>query len=265
MININTELRQSYYSLLSGNILLNGDPVSVYYGQAPIADPPGNPLNYILIPTVYSTAFNDDTFNYTNTVIQLLIVTKRLQNNSGMDADIIAGQILPIIIPNPRDEIVQITSGYVINTTLQNDVVQSGLNDGQLKVLNRNLMFFHKIRHYPYGSQVGNIFYGYQPTNADPTDFTNMLNQNPESPITVDYGAVSDPMFYWLAIPAATSEKTDWTDMNATGNAAKIGASTDLYEIRSLTISGDPYDLYMTRYLTGFNGVTSIVRYARVV
>lgn len=262
MININTELRQNYYSLLAGNILLNSTAVPVYYGQAPINNPSENPLNYVLINTISSTAFNDDTFNYTNTVIQLMIVTKALQNNSGMNADIIAGQILPIIIPNPRDEIVQIVSGYVIDTTLFNDLVQSGLNDGQLKVLNRILMFRHQIRHYPYGTQVGNIYYGVQLTNDDPIDFSHQLNQNPDAPITVDCGAQADPMFYWLAVPAYANDKTDWTDMNATGNNGQIGALTDLYEIRGIVIGGDAYDLYMTRYLTGFNGATKIVRYS---
>jgi hypothetical protein len=265
MLNINTELRQSYYSLLAGNILIDSLAVPIYYGQAPINDPAQNPLNYVLINTISSTHFNDDTFNYTNTIIQLMIVTKAIQNNNGLNADSIAGQILPIIIPNPRDEIVQIVSGYVANTVLYNDIVQSGLNDGQLKVLNRILMFYHKIRHYPYGTQIGNIYYGVQDTNADPVDFTHMINQNHELPITIDYGIQANPKFYWLAIPSATSDKTNWYDINASGNQARIGASTDLYEIRGIVIGGDAYDLYMTRYLTGFNGVTSIVRYDRVL
>lgn len=262
MVNINTELRQSYYSLLAGNILLGSEIVPVYYGQAPINNPSTDPKNYVLINSIFSSGWRDDTFDYTDTTIQLLIVTKALQNNSGANADSIAGQIYCIIIPGPNPEVVQISSGWVMNTMLVNDIIQSGLNDGQLKVLNRLLMLKHKIRHYECDFSVGNIFYGVQDTNDDPTDFSNSLSQNCELPISVDYGAQSLPKFYWLAIPADCGDKTDWTDMNDTGNAAKIGQSTDLYEIRSMIILGEPYDLYITRYVTGFNGYTSIVRYS---
>lgn len=264
MISVNAELRASYVSLLSGNVLINSQAVPIYYGQVPINNPPLNPSNYILINSIFSSGFNDDSFNYTTTTVQLMIVTKALQNNSGADADDIAYQILCIIIPGPEPEVVQITSGQVINTVLSNDLTQTGLNDGQQKVLNRLLFFRHQIRHFPCNTGMGLIFYGTQDTDDDPTDFTNSLNQNCSLSITVDYGffPLATPKFYWLAVPEDCPLKTDWTDMNDTGNAAKIGATTDLYEVRSMLIDTLPYTLYITRYVTGWNGYSSIVRYS---
>src|SRR5678809_624296 len=97
MNDINFQLRTSYFSLLSGNVLVNGLAIPIYYGQTPLSASPVNPDNYVLIETVYSNNFNDDRFNYTNTTVQLTIVTKKLQNNSGAIADDIANQIYGII------------------------------------------------------------------------------------------------------------------------------------------------------------------------
>lgn len=262
MVNINTELRRSYFSLLAGNILINSQSIPIYYAQAPISNPPGNPSYYVLISTIFNSGFNDDRFNYTNTSVQLMIVTKEYQNNSGSIADDIAGQIFCLIIPAPAAKEVQITSGYVAGIRLENDVIQASLTDGQKKVVNRVLTFGHKIRHYPCGSGEGLIYYGYQDTNVDPDDFSNYLTQNCSLPISVDYGPTVVPKFFWLAVPADCPLKTDWTDLNDVGNAAKIGQATDLYQIRSMDIDGNPYTLYMTRYVTGFNGFSNQVKYS---
>lgn len=261
MRDINYELRSSYFSLLAGNILINNAAIPLYYGQVPITNPPLNPSYYILINTVFSTGFNDDRFNYTQTAIQLMIVTKQLQNNSGSVADNIAGQIFGLMLTGPLSQQVQIVSGQVVDTRLQNDVIQSGLNDGQKKVLNRILTFTHKIQHYPAATGGGNIYYGVQDTDSDPVDFSRALQQNPALPISVNYGPYTTPKFYWLAVPDSAAQKTDWEDLNDTGNAGKISGDTDLFRVGAITITGDGYTLYMTRYVTNFDGYSSIVRF----
>lgn len=228
----------------------------------PITAPAINPSNYILINAIFSSGFNDDSFNYTSTTIQLQIVTKALQNNSGAIADDIAGQIFCIIFPNSEPTVPQIVSGQVINTVLGNDVIQVGLTDGQQKVVNRILSFRHQIRHFPCGTGEGIIYYGVQDTDDDPTDFTNGINQSCLLSITIDYGVQPLPKFYWLAVPADCPEKENWEDMNDEANAGETGASTDLFEIRAMVIEGNPYTLYITNYVTGFNGYSSIVRYS---
>lgn len=263
MIDVNYELRISYFSLIAGNIFINGQAIPLYYGQAPLSLASNNPDNYILINTIYSNNFNDDKFNYTNTTVQLMIVTKKLQNNSGAIADSIANQIYGIIYPYPRAQIVQITSGYVADTKMFLDTIQSGLNDGEKKVVNRVISFLHIIRHFLGGGGItGNIFYGVQSTNGDPIDFTNALGQDCGLPISVDYGSQLLPIFFWLAVPSGCGIKGNWDDLNGDNNGGTIGGLTDLYEIRpNFVINAISYNLYMTRYKTGFNGFTAQIKY----
>jgi hypothetical protein len=196
------------------------------------------------------------------TIVQFTIVTKQLQNNAGAIKDSIASQLYGIIYPNVRAHVVQIVSGYVFDTKPQNDVEQTSLNDGEKKVINRIVSFRHLILLTDGGATgTGNIYYNVQLTNADPTDFTQAINQDGNLPISVDYGSQDDPMFYWIAVPVVYTQKTDWDDLNDEGNNGKIGAITDLFEVRALDIGGEDYALYMTRYLTGFNGVSSQLKY----
>lgn len=144
MLNINTELRQAYYALLNGNVLLNSTAVPVYFGQAPMGMQPDT---YILIQGISSTNFNADCNSFTDTNIVIYIVTKRFQNNSGLDAEDIAGQIFSLVYPSPTDQLVQITNGNVINTKLANDIEITGLTDGQKQIINRVITFDHTISH----------------------------------------------------------------------------------------------------------------------
>ncbi len=145
MRDVNFEIRQSYYSLLNGALLLNYTEVPFFYAQLPTGTQPDN---YVYINTITNTKGSDtDCMNMTNTVVQLMIVTKAYLNNDGSNADNIAGQIFRIILPNPQAQTVQITDGQVIGTDLSLDLIQSGLSDGQKKVLNRIISFKHTISH----------------------------------------------------------------------------------------------------------------------
>ncbi len=262
MHDINNELRTSYFSRISGNIIIDGNPIPYFYGQVPINTIPANPDNYILLNALFSTNYNDDSDSYLLLTIQFMIVTKALQNNAGSIKDAIASQLYSIVFPDVRAHSIQITSGQVFDTKMANDTEQGGLNDGEKKVMNRIISFRHRIKiDGSGGSNVGLIYYGVQDDTSDPVDFGNALSQDGNLPISVDYGAWAAPKVYWLAVPVQFDEKTDWQDLNDEGNAGKIGADTDLYEVRSMDIDGDAYVLYITRYKTGYNGLTSQVRY----
>lgn len=262
MQDINYELRTSYFSHLAGNIFVNGQAIPVVTYQFPIAAMPINADNYLLLDSIFSTNFNDDDTHYLTTIVQFHIVTKAMQNNAGAIKDSIASQLYGIIYPDVKTQVVQIVSGQVFDTKISNDVEQSGLNDGEKKVVNRIISFRHLIKIDPSGTPPsGNIYYGTQDTGADPTDFSNALNQDCGAPISVDYGVQNSPRFYWLAVPVDCPEKTDWDDLNDDGNSGKIGEETDLFGVSVIDINGDAYTLYMTRYPTGFNGITSQVKY----
>lgn len=144
MTDVNLPLRESYYALLNGNVFINAEAIPFYYSQLPTGD---HPDNYILVNTIYSTGFNSNCINYTLTTVELLIVTKAFNNNSGADCDNIAMQILNIIIPSPQAKAVQISNGQVINTVLAQDRVITGLTDGEKKLINRVVGFQHRIGH----------------------------------------------------------------------------------------------------------------------
>lgn len=263
MRNVYTELRQSYFSLIAGNVVIDTNIIPFYNAQVPITNPPINPDNYVYISSIFSSGFNDDRFNYTETAVQITIVTKSFNNNSGLVADDIAGQIFCLVYLNPNIQQVQIVNGWVIDTRLGQDIVQNGLTDGQKKVVNRILTFRHKVKHEPgCANETGLIYWGVQPNDDDPTDFSNSLNQNPELPISIDYGVQAISRFYWLAVPATATLKTNWMDLHDLGNASTIGESTDLFEIRDIVIDGVDYTLYMTNYLTDFNGDESQVKFS---
>lgn len=262
MLDINFQLRVSYFSHLAGNIFVNGQAIPVVVYQYPIAAIPTNADNYLLLDSIFSTNINDDDTHYLVTTVVWHIVTKTLQNNAGAIKDSIANQFYQIVYPNVRAEVIQITDGQVFDTKIANDVEQSGLDDGEKKVVNRIISIRHWIKIDGSGGDVGgNIYYGTQDTGNDPTDFSNALNQDCEAPISVDYGVQNIPRYYWLAVPIDCPIKTDWDDLSDEGNSGKIGAPTDLFGVSEMEINGEPYTLYMTRYKTGWNGITAQVKY----
>lgn len=142
MTDINQQLQESYYSLLFGSVKLNAVDVPVYYAQMPVG---ANVDNYILINSISSTGFNTECNNMTTTTVQLMVVTKAMQNNSGEDCNNISGQVQEIIIPGPRAKAVQIDNGQVISTDMNLDVVRTGLTDGVKKIVQRIISFQHTI------------------------------------------------------------------------------------------------------------------------
>ena len=263
MVDVNFELRTSYFSLLAGNIIINSGAIPIYYSQAPLNVTPANPDNYVLLATLASTNNNDDNTTYLTTIIQFTIVTKAIQNNAGAIKDSIANQLYNLIWPSVRAQPVQIVSGQVFDTKIQNDIEQTSLSDGEKKVINRIVSFRHLIAISDTipPPPAGYIYYGVQDTNADPVDFSHVLSQDGNLPISCDYGAQPDPKFYWMACPVIFNAKGHWQDLNDDGNSGTINGATDLFIYRSLMINSDLYVLYMTQYVTDFNGPTSQVRY----
>lgn len=262
MHSINYQFRASYFSVLAGNIVVNGVTIPFNSYQSPIAATPTNPDNYVLINYISSTNVNDTNTHYLIVNVFLKIVTKAYQNNAGAIKDEIANQIYNLVYPTPNALVIQIPNGQVFDTKMGIDIETPGLSDGEKHVVNRDISFRHWVKLEPNGGAgAGNIYYGVQLTSADPTNFSNSLSQDGNLPISVDYGNQDEPMFYWLAVPSQFLQKENWDDLNDEGNSGSIGAATDLYEIRALDIEGDAYTLYMTRYLTGWNEPSSQVKY----
>lgn len=103
------------------------------------------------------------------------------------------------------------------------------------------------------------VYYGTQAVSTTPVSFTDYISTVTDSNITVDYGVVSMDKFFYMAHPSTSSEKDLWQDVQYLLNSGEIGAITDLFEVRSISIASVPYKLYITRYATNFNG--SKVRY----
>jgi hypothetical protein len=139
MRDVNKQLRQAYYGALNGHI-----DVPIYYAQLPDGT---SPDAYVLINTIMSTSFDDDDYNHTKTAVQLLIISRALNNNDGNINDTVGNEVLRIVLPNPRASVIQISNGNVMNTTLTNDITTPTLSDGTKKVVQRVLTFSHIIQH----------------------------------------------------------------------------------------------------------------------
>lgn len=116
-------------------------------------------------------------------------------------------------------------------------------------------------------STVGNpgiIYYNTQDNFDDPIDFTQFIVGNPDNDITIDYGHKDSALYYWMAHSVGSLQKTNWEDENEFGNNGTIGGDTDLYAVRIIEINGFEYLLYITRYVTFFNGYNAVVKYYRI-
>lgn len=147
-MNINSELQQSYYGLLSGHVTISLIPgVSQVVPFFSYGIPAGaEPDYYFYINTIMSSGYKDDVTKFNLTSVQIMIVTKVFQNNSGDIANNIAGQIEAIIYPGTIAIPVTIASGIVQTTEKKNDNVMAGLTDGTKKIVNRIITFQHKIQ-----------------------------------------------------------------------------------------------------------------------
>lgn len=251
MQDINTPLRRAYYALLAGNIIIDGVAVPVRYGMLAQGE---QKSNYIIIQKVQSTGFDGDTTNFTTTRITFLIVTKAEKNNSGANADLIAGYLYQLVYTNPQpQEVLLMSGGQVINTKMVYDDVIVGLTDGERVVLNRIIVLEHIIQ-VANVSRPTNIFYGTQDDTSDPIDFSNTYLGNPDNPITINYGGVPDPKVFWVAYPKTSQIKDNWQDLNNDLNGGTIGDDTSAFEVRSINIMGTNCWLIINRYVTGFTG-----------
>jgi hypothetical protein len=105
------------------------------------------------------------------------------------------------------------------------------------------------------------IFFGVQNDNTTPVTFPNSVSGNPDSDITINYGAQPVDKFFYVAYRTTSTAKTNYVDENYPVNSGNIGGVSDLFEVRSITYLGQPYHLIITRYETNFNGSNKIVRY----
>lgn len=116
-------------------------------------------------------------------------------------------------------------------------------------------------------STVGNpgiIYYNTQDSFDNPTDFTKFIVGDPDEDITIQYDHPESALFYWMAHSISALQKTNWEDENDTANAGTIGGETDLYAVRLIEVNGFQYLLYITRYVTFFNGFLPVVKYYRI-
>ncbi len=251
MQDINTPLRRAYYSLLAGNIVVDGVAVPVRYGMLAQGEQKNN---YIIIQKVQSTGFNGDTTNFTTTRVSFLIVTKAEKNNSGANADDIASQLYQLVYTNPQpQDVLLMSAGQVIDTKMVYDDVIVGLTDGERVILNRVIVLEHIIQ-VANVSRPTNIYYGTQDDTSDPINFTHTFLGNPDNPITINYGGVPDPQVFWLAYPKTSQIKAEFQDLNNDLNGGTIGDDTSAFEVRSITINTVECWLIINRYVTGFTG-----------
>lgn len=116
-------------------------------------------------------------------------------------------------------------------------------------------------------STVGNpgiIYFNTQDDFENPTDFTRFITANPDDDIIINYGHENEALYYWMAHSIVASQKTNWEDLNDTGNAGTIGGEADLFAVRIIQINGFDYILYITNYRTFFNGYDANVKFYRI-
>jgi hypothetical protein len=123
-----------------------------------------------------------------------------------------------------------------------------GIGDGRLSMIYTNNL-------------LGDIFYGFQDSNADPVDFTKFISGDPSLDILIDYGSVPGAKYFWMAHSISAGQKTNWEDENDINNGGIIGQSTDLFEVRQITILGEVFLLYITKYATRFTSNDQRVKF----
>lgn len=150
-------------------------------------------------------------------------------------------------------------SGQVYFQSIQEDSSYDNVNTFSASAQGDGPLEIHEVA--PGGDS--NIYYGVQDTNADPVDFARFIQSDPTLDIVINYTVVNTPKFFWMAHSAAFPTKTLWQDINDPNNSGVIGDSSNLFSSRPITIGGNPFTLYITNYLTGFNGGQSLVKYYR--
>ena len=108
------------------------------------------------------------------------------------------------------------------------------------------------------------IYYGLQDVNTDPINLSLFIESDPAKDITIHYGSVAAPKYFWMAHTVGASKKTNWVDINDVNNKGTIGAALDLFQVRSFAVLGNPYYLYMSSYPTGFTGPYQGVKFYNI-
>jgi hypothetical protein len=142
MKDINKQLRKAYYDALQG-ITYNSQPVPVHYNEIPTDD---YPEFYIVFSGINSTDNSTKHSSDTSTNIQVGIYTQKDVSNTGDAADVIAEQVFANIYPNP-DFRLTVAGAQVLNTQLVTDRTTEVSMSNQLKLVDRILVFSHRIYH----------------------------------------------------------------------------------------------------------------------
>lgn len=106
-----------------------------------------------------------------------------------------------------------------------------------------------------------NIYYGVQDTSAQPSDFSRFIFGDPSKDISIPYGVVNTPGFFWMAYNNQAAQKNKFKDNNDTNNAGNIGGATDLFLNHFINIGGEQYTYVMTQYKTLFTGPSQSVTF----
>jgi hypothetical protein len=108
---------------------------------------------------------------------------------------------------------------------------------------------------------LGHIYYGVQDTNANPTDFSNYIDQDPSQDIIIPYGPAGAPKYFWVAYDLNVRKKDVYIDLNDPNNYGTMGDELSPWENRTIDIGGTHNTLAMTRYKTGFTGPNQLVKF----
>lgn len=143
MIDVNIPLRKAYFAALSG-IVYNSRPVPVYYSYLPDDLVPDY---YIIYSGVTNNAAGTFTTQDTQSSMRVTTFTKGNKNNDGNASDVIGGQILTRIIPNPSFNIPLPvgTPLQVTGTTLESDTSQEWTLQTSKIYIDRIMIFRHTI------------------------------------------------------------------------------------------------------------------------
>lgn len=144
MKDVNSAIRKKYFELLSGNLLIDGNPVPVYSDYLPSTL---QVSYYLVIQVISNTSIPTKTSHITNTLVQFSIITKDTTANPGKIRDIIAGQIYFIVYPKPNSKISLEPDFQVVFQNLEGDNNFSPLQTDTAIFLNRYITFSHKIYH----------------------------------------------------------------------------------------------------------------------
>lgn len=137
------EIRKEYIRLLSGQIVLSGSSaaIPVYNQQVPNG---ANPENYVLVSAQNATGRNTKSSFNTDSAVTLSVITRKPGNNDGRAADEIGDAIMGIVYPTPVGSVIECQSFQVTSTELVNDRTLEEYDDGQMKVIERIIIFQHK-------------------------------------------------------------------------------------------------------------------------